>query len=77
MPEPGEDEGQESENLLATGDYFYHRVSYPTGQFDPAWYVEAKAQDEQIQRGLPAGETTYDRGSTRSPRRSTPTASPR
>ncbi|HSN76366.1 MAG TPA: hypothetical protein VL334_14925, partial [Anaerolineae bacterium] len=67
MPEPGEDEGQESQNLLAMGDYFYHRVSYPTGQFDPAWYVEAKAQDEQIQRGLPAGEVTYDRAASQSP----------
>lgn len=67
MPEPGEDEGEESANLLAMGDYFYHRVSYPTGQFDSSWYLEAKAQDEQIQRGVPAGEVTYDRAASQSP----------
>ena len=43
LPEPGEDESQESANLLAMGDYFYHRLSYPTGQFDSSWYLEAKA----------------------------------
>lgn len=67
MPEPGEDESRESENLLAMGDYFYHRISYPTGQFDPAWYVEAKAQDEQVQRSVPAGEVTYNRAASQSP----------
>lgn len=67
VAEPGEDPALESQHLQAMGDYFYHRVSYPTGQFDPAWYLEAKAQDEQVQRGVPAGEVTYDRASTRSP----------
>ena len=67
MAEPGEDPALESQRLLAMGDYFYHRVSYPTGQFDPAWYVEAKAQDEQVQRGVPAGEVTYDRTNSQSP----------
>jgi hypothetical protein len=66
MPEPGMEE-DESEHLLALGDYFYHRVSYPTGQFDPAWYLEARAQDDQIQRGVPAGEVTYDRAASLSP----------
>ena len=67
MPEPGEDEGQESANLLAMGDYFYHRLSYPTGQFDSSWYLEAKAQDDRVERGVPAGEVTYDRAATQSP----------
>ena len=61
MPEPGEDVATESDNLLAMGEFFYHRVSYPTGQFDGRWYLEAKDQDEQIQRAVPAGEVTYDR----------------
>ena len=57
MPEPGEDESQESANLLALGDYFYHRLSYPTGQFDSSWYLEAKAQDDRIERGEGCGKT--------------------
>ena len=67
MPEPGEDESQESTNLLAMGDYFYHRLSYPTGQFNSRWYLEAKAQDDRIERGVPAGEVTYNRAATQSP----------
>ena len=67
LPEPGEDESQESANLLAMGDYFYHRLSYPTGQFDSRWYLEAKAQDDRVERGVPAGEVTYNRSATQSP----------
>lgn len=65
-PEPGQESG-ESARLLALGDYFFHRVSYPTGQFDGRWYLEAKAQDEQVQRAVPAGEVTYDRATSQSP----------
>jgi len=67
LAEPGEDPTLESQHLLAMGDYFYHRVSYPTGQFDSAWYAEARTQDEQIQRGVPEGEVTYTRASVNSP----------
>ncbi len=67
LPEPGEDETQEGAHLLAMGDYFYHRVSYPTGQFDPAWYLQAKAQDEQIERATPDGVVTYNRTASQSP----------
>ena len=67
VPEPGEDESQESANLLAMGDYFYHRLSYPTGQFDSSWYLEAKQQDDRVERGVPAGEVTYNRAATQSP----------
>ena len=67
LPEPGEDESQESENLLAIGDYFYHRLSYPTGQFDPRWYLEAKAEDSLIERSVPAGAETNARTAIESP----------
>ncbi len=67
LPEPGQDESSESANLLAMGDYFFHRVSYPTGEFNPAWYLEAREQDARVARALPAGEITYTRTSGRSP----------
>lgn len=51
MAEPGENPGEEGENLLALGDYFYHRVAYPTGKFDSRWVVDAAAQDQAIERG--------------------------
>jgi len=67
LPEPGEDESQESANLLAMGDYFYHRLSYPTGQFDSRWYLEAEAEDDLIERSVPAGAATTARTAIESP----------
>ena len=67
MPEPGEDASTESENLLAMGDFFYHRVSYPTGQFDGRWYLDAQQEDEQVERAVPAGVVTYNREANQSP----------
>ena len=63
------DTGQngESDELMAIGDYWYHRVSYPTGQFNPAWVREAAAQDSQVERAVPAGEVIYGKGQSDSP----------
>ena len=66
VAEPGETDN-ESENLMAVGDYFYHRVSYPTGQFDGRWYIDAKAEDAQVDRAVPAGIVTYNREASQSP----------
>lgn len=43
------------------GDYWAHRVSYPTMHFSPGWYEEAKPADRLIQAGVPAGEKNYQR----------------
>ena len=43
------------------GDYWAHRVSYPTMNFSPAWYNEAKPADRLIQSKVPAGEKSYQR----------------
>ena len=63
------DTGQngESDELMAIGDYWYHRVSYPTGQFNPAWVREAAAQDSQVERAVPAGEVIYGKNQNESP----------
>jgi hypothetical protein len=42
-----------------TGDFWAHRVSYPTMNFSPAWYTEAKPADRAISAGVPAGEKSY------------------
>lgn len=60
LAERGTAQNSESEQLLALGDYWYHRVSYPTGQFNPTWVREAATQDRAIARGVPAGEVIYD-----------------
>ncbi|MEP6882165.1 MAG: hypothetical protein ABI866_09240 [Dokdonella sp.] len=53
------------------GDYWAHRVAYPTMQFSPAWYEEAKPADKQIASRVPAGDKSYQR-SAQSPLSLTP-----
>lgn len=51
----------EEDNALASltmGDYYAHRVSYPTGQFNPMWYVSAGEEHRAMAEGLPAGNLT-------------------
>jgi hypothetical protein len=53
--------GEEEEDVATTlemGDFWGIRVSYPTGIFDPNWYVEAAKEDRQMATGLPAGTPT-------------------
>ena len=38
------------------GDYWAHRVAYPTMHFSPGWYRDARPQDLAIRSGVPAGE---------------------
>lgn len=42
-------------NLIEKEEYWAHRLSYPTGDFDPAWVREAAEQDALIPRSVPAG----------------------
>ncbi len=67
VAEPGEDPSEETKNLLSLGDYFYNRVSYPTGRFDQRWIGQAAAQDSAIQRGVPAGQVIYNPQESNSP----------
>jgi len=38
------------------GDFWAHRVAYPTMQFSPGWYVDAKAEDARVQSAVPKGD---------------------
>jgi uncharacterized repeat protein (TIGR01451 family) len=53
--EGGEPEGSRYEALLEQEAYWAARVTYPTGNFDPAWVREAARQDSEVERALPAG----------------------
>lgn len=53
------------------GDYWAHRVAYPTMNFSPAWYEEAKPADRQMTARVPAGDKSYQR-SVQSPLTLTP-----
>jgi hypothetical protein len=45
----------DGERLLEQEGYWIHRLSYPTGRFNPEWVRQAAEQDARIERGIPAG----------------------
>ena len=65
--EPGESEENEGQLLLAMGDYWFTRLTYPTGVYNGAWVQQAAEQDAAVPRGVPAGRVTYQPGRSQSP----------
>ncbi len=64
-PWPGaEHEGSELQEMA---DYWYQRLTYPTGVLNPEWILQATKQDQQVQSGVPAGRVVYNRAESQSP----------
>ncbi|MEO6076355.1 MAG: winged helix-turn-helix domain-containing protein [Dokdonella sp.] len=60
------DSQYESEGIGAkpiAGDYWAHRVAYPTMHFSPSWYNDAKVEDALVASAVPAGNQAYRRSS--------------
>src|ERR1700759_2398359 len=55
--EGAEPERERYEALLEQEAYWAARVTYPTGNFDPAWVRQALEQDKEIERAIPAGRS--------------------
>ena len=64
--DPGKMSG-ESAALHSIEDYWLTRISYPTGNFDTRWVVEAAEQDRSVQERVPAGTVTYSTEGSASP----------
>ncbi|HEX8076872.1 MAG TPA: hypothetical protein VF511_03580, partial [Chthoniobacterales bacterium] len=47
--------GEKGEDLERMETDWFHRLTYPTGRFDPAWLRAAAVQDTAIERAVPAG----------------------
>ena len=45
----------DAERLISEEEFWYHRLTYPTGHYSPAWTRKAAEQDQAIKRGVPAG----------------------
>jgi len=45
----------DAERLISEEEFWFHRLTYPTGKYSPAWTRKAAEQDRAIQRGVPAG----------------------
>jgi hypothetical protein len=46
----------DAERIIDAETYWNHRVTYPTGKFNPAWLRSAAKQDKAVHRGLPKGK---------------------
>jgi uncharacterized repeat protein (TIGR01451 family) len=57
-----EGQGERYEQLLEMENFWAERLSYPTGQFDPAWVREAARQDSLVERAIPAGRVNTSLG---------------
>jgi hypothetical protein len=60
----GETEPIREGSLIEKEEYWAHRLSYPTGDFDPAWVREAAEHDARIQRSVPAGRQPHFKGNS-------------
>src|ERR1017187_10904714 len=45
----------DAERLISEEEFWFHRLTYPTGKYSPAWTRKAAEQDSAIKRGVPAG----------------------
>ena len=48
----------DAERLIDQETYWLHRITYPTGNYNPEWLQKAVAQDAKIARAVPAGRKT-------------------
>src|SRR4051794_28110006 len=56
LPVPSDtDQESESEELGRLDQFWNDRLTYPTGDFDPAWVRTAVAQDAAVEEKMPAG----------------------
>src|SRR5437660_368630 len=72
MPVPGGSLQSESARLGQLEQYWFARLTFPTGRFDPAWVRAAATQHARMQRGVPAG--TYAKINPANPLRLTTTS---
>ena len=45
----------DAERLISEEEFWFHRLTYPTGKYSPAWTRKAAEQDRAIKSGVPAG----------------------
>jgi hypothetical protein len=53
----GTDPLTDGQRLIDQETYWMHRVTYPTGEFNPDWLRQAVADDAKVTRAVPSGKT--------------------
>src|SRR5437867_2965279 len=56
MPVPGSNLREEAEGLSRLEEYWFHRLTFPTGRLDPALVRAAAAQHARMTSSIPAGQ---------------------
>jgi hypothetical protein len=56
MPVPGENPQDENAALTKLELYWFDRLTFPTGRFEPRWVRAAAAQHDRMQSGIPSGQ---------------------
>jgi len=56
MPVPGASTREEAAGLAQLEQYWFDRLTFPTGRFNPAWVRAAARQHARMPRGVPFGQ---------------------
>ena len=56
MPVPGENPQDENAALTKLELYWFDRLTFPTGRFEPRWVRAAAAQHDRMQSRIPSGQ---------------------
>src|SRR5947207_2199071 len=56
MPVPADNPQEESAALGRLEQFWFDRLTFPTGRFNPAWVRAAAAQHDRMQSGVPFGQ---------------------
>src|ERR1700757_2933634 len=56
MPVPAQNPQEEAAGLTRLEQYWFDRLTFPTGRFDPRWVRAAAAQHAQMPSGIPFGQ---------------------
>jgi hypothetical protein len=56
MPVPADNPQEEAAGLSRLEQFWFDRLTFPTGRFNPAWVRAAAAQHDRMQSGVPFGQ---------------------
>src|SRR5438552_2450908 len=56
MPVPGDNPKEETAALSRLEQFWFDRLTFPTGRFNPAWVRAAAAQHARMPSGVPFGQ---------------------
>jgi HYR domain len=63
----GIDPTPDGARLIDQETYWMHRITYPTGNYNPEWLRKAAADDSRVGRGVPSGAKSKNGANTPSP----------